>query len=358
MHRLILAGAAALAIIPALASAALPESGAAAKGAAFIRTTQEADGGFGGFGDGQTFDAVYAIRAAGIDPTTVTKGGKSPADFLRAKAAAQAKPANAAKAALAARALGIDPRNAGADLIAAIEKGYDPATGRYAEDDFSQAIAVIGLACTGNATPNRAILALRSAQLADGGWGFKGSSDPDTAAIAAQALLAAGIPASDAAVAKAVAYFKKTQGTDGGWGFDPSESNASSTAFVVQALIAAGENPEAATYRKGASTPVSFLLSQQTGDGSFKGFDPAFATNQVVPALAGRTFCDAPRTALAAGSAAPTSTAAPTPQPTAPRPPNTGSGVSSGGRWGWQAAVALLFATASIGGIALRRRAR
>ena len=44
--------------------------------------------------------------------------------------------------------------------------------------------------------------------------------------------------------------------------------------------------------------PVGYLLSQQRSDGSFTGFDPSFATNQVVPALAGRSFAAAPLTLL------------------------------------------------------------
>lgn len=309
------------------ASAALPETGAAGRGADYIRTTQLPDGGFGGFGAGQSMDAVFAVRAAGVDPNSLLKDGKSPADFLKANAAAATKPAEAAKAALAARALGIDPRSvAGTDLIAKINAGYAAATGLFAADDFGQSIALIGLACTGNSVPSSAILALRKTQIDDGGWGFQGASDPDTTGIALQALVAAGAPKSDAAVAKAVAYFKSTQGKDGGWGFDPNESNASSTAFAVQGLLAAGENVETAAYTKAGVNPVAYLISQQNADGSFKGFDPALATNQVVPALAGRTFCDAPATAIRpAGPAAAVTPA----RPTAPLPPNTGTGRES-----------------------------
>ncbi len=310
------------------ASAALPETGAAGRGADYIRTTQLPDGGFGGFGAGQSMDAIFAVRAAGVDPNSLLKDGKSPADFLKANAAGATKPAEAAKAALAARALGIDPRSvAGTDLIAKINAGYAAATGLYAADDFSQSIALIGLACTGNNIPSSAVLALRKTQIDDGGWGFQGASDPDTTGIALQALVAAGAPKSDAAVAKAVAYLKSTQGKDGGWGFDPNESNASSTAFAIQGLLAAGENVETAAYTKTGVNPVTYLISQQNPDGSFKGFDPAFATNQVVPALAGRTFCDASATAIRpAGPAAAVTPA----RPRAPLPPNTGTGAMSG----------------------------
>ena len=54
----LLAALAALLALPALASAALPESDAVMSGVEFIRTTQQDDGGFGGFGPGQSMDAI------------------------------------------------------------------------------------------------------------------------------------------------------------------------------------------------------------------------------------------------------------------------------------------------------------
>ncbi|MGI8925558.1 MAG: prenyltransferase/squalene oxidase repeat-containing protein [Tepidiformaceae bacterium] len=329
MHRLLILFAALALAIPLAASAALPDRPAALRGVDFIRTTQQPGGGFGS--PGQSMDAIYAIRSAGIDPNTVIREGESPADYLLANAAAATSPAAAAKAALGAKALGLDPQSVGgSNLIARISAGLSGATGRYADDDFSNAIAILGLACTGNSVPASAVLALRTSQISDGGWGFGGASDPDTTAIALQALLATGVPASDADAVAAVAYLRATQSADAGWGFDPQESNVNSTAYVLQALIAASQDPESAAYTKAGATPVSFLLSQQQADGSFRGFDAAFATNQTVPALAGRTFCNAPQTLIVAvATPTPTPSASPSPAATTttvPAPPSTGSG--------------------------------
>ncbi len=344
MRRLFFIVTAALVALPAFfAGAAIPEKSAALKGAAYILSQQGDDGGYGSAGAGPVADAIYAVRAAGFDPNKDVRGGKTPADYLKAVAAAQTKPASAAKAALAAKALGLNPKAvAGTDLIAAIDAGLVAATGRYASDDFSNAIAVLGLVCTGNTVPDGTTAALRAAQLTDGGWGFGGSSDPDTTGIALQALLATGVPRTDAAVTKAIGYLKGSQGKDGGWGFDPSESNVSSTAYSVQALIAAGEAVESAAYTKTGVTPVAFLLSQQNANGSFKGFDPLFAANQAIPALVGRTFCNAPdtpvtetRPAVPAATPSPSpstpSAATPTSVPVAPRPPSTGAGLANDG---------------------------
>lgn len=271
----------------------------------FILSTQQPDGGFGGFGAGQTFDAILAIRAAGKDPAQVANAGATPADFLEAQAPAVAaeSPALAAKAALAARALNLNPTDiAGTDFVAAITGAFDDATGRYAPDDFSHALAVLGLACTGNDVPDAAVTVLRDAQLEDGGWGFDGASDPDTTAVVVQALLAAGVSPDDPDVAETLGYFQGAQGDDGGWGIagEPA-SNASSTAYVVQALLAAGKDPQSPQYTKGDQTPIDFLLSQQQEDGSFAGFDAAYAAIQVVPALAGRTLCNSADAAIAVG---------------------------------------------------------
>ncbi|MEO8541455.1 MAG: prenyltransferase/squalene oxidase repeat-containing protein [bacterium] len=373
MRRLFLVMCSALFALPLIvANAALPENASVLKGTAYIRAHQTADGGLAD-SPGQNMDAIFALRAAGYDPAKETVGGKGPAEYLKANAAAVSGAAAAGKAALGAKAAGLDPKSVnGVDLIARINAAYDSAKGTYAGDDFSQSIAMLGLICTGNSVPAAAATALKSTQVAtDGGWGFGGTSDPDTTAIVVQALLAAGVPRTDVSITKALAYFKAGQGTDGGFGYDTSESNASSTAFVVQALIALGENPEGADYTKSGVTPVGYLLGQQNDDGSFKGFDPAFSTNQVVPALAGRTFCNAPDTAITrtrpvvtptATPTAPaptaTTTAAPTTPAAAPKPPSTGNSRPDDGSASLElelAAVVLMIAgTAAV--FALRRR--
>jgi hypothetical protein len=334
------------------------------RAALFIASAQQPDGGFGGFGDGQTFDAVFALRAAGINPADVKNSGKSPADFLIARADAQDTAGEAAKAALAAAALSLDPENAGGvNLIERVESALDGATGRFAGDDFNHGLAVIGLACTQNEVPAAAVEALRESQLEDGGWGFDGASDPDTSSVGLQALLAAGVDVDDPDVVEALEYFRATQGNDGGWGFSPDESNASSTAFVLQGLIEAGEPVDGATYEKGGVTPREYLLAQQQADGSFAGFDPAYAAMQAVPALAGRSLCDAPSTPVTKPPPV-VATPAPSPSPTAtttapaPAPPQTGTGMRDGGGLPWLALSGAVVALAALvaGGMARRRR--
>jgi hypothetical protein len=345
MNRILFLFAAALMALPILtASAAIPETKAVDAGAAYIASLQKADGGYGGASAGQNEDAILAVRAAGFDPAKdVAPSGKTPVDYLVANVATATKPAEAGKAALAAKALGLDPKSVGGtDLIAKINAGLDSATGHYAADDFSQATAMLGLACSGNNVPASATAALKATQVAvEGGWGFNGASDPDTTALAIQALLAAGVPKTDGSITKAITYLRTSQLPDGGWGFPP-DSNANSTAYVVQALIAAGESIDIPVYIKAGASPVSFLLSQQNSDGSFVGYDIALATEQALPALAGRTFCNEAETPVTqvrtratptpiattttGGSPTATATAVRPSATAAPGAPSTGSG--------------------------------
>jgi hypothetical protein len=370
MKRIFAAAVAVVLALPVLfASAAIPETAAVGQGAAFIRHNFQFDGSYGKGPAGQNFDAIYAVRAAGYDPVKdYTDTGESPVTWLKANVAAQQKPADAAKAALAAKALGQDPKSvlSGVDLIARINAGLDATTGKYAADDFSQSIAMLGLACTGNSVPASASAALKATQVKDGGWGFQGTSDPDTTAIAVQALIAAGAAKDDASVTKAIAFLRTSQLPDGGWGFAP-DSNAASTAYVVQALIAAGQSLDIPNYIQAGASPASFLLSQQQADGSFLGFDAAYATYQVVPALAGRTFCNAPSTPITRDSGPgpllshplptvpPASTTATATATAAPGAPNTGSGSAGGGELPLLPLGAVAIAIAASAGVILAR---
>ncbi len=376
MTRTLLLVLGAILALPLLgAGAALPETNAVLAGAAYLKSIQEPDGTYGSSDPGQNMDSIFAVRAAGYDPAKDLVAGVGPLQYLTANAAGVPNAPSAAKAALAAEALGLDPKAVGGtDLIAKIGAGFDSATGKYAPgDDFSQAIAMIGLACTGNSVPAGAVEALQDAQLDPGGWGFGGTADPDTTAIAVQALVAAGVAADHPSVIGGHEYLLAAQGTDGGWGYDVAASNASSTAFVVQALLALGEDPESAAYTKSGVTPVEYLLSQQLANGSFAGFDPTYATNQVLPALAGRTFCDAPETPIT--QVRPVATATPTASPTvpaatatptqpvpsvtqAPLPPNAGSGPAAeqGSRTAWIATAALVALAGGFGFAAKARR--
>ncbi len=98
--------------------------------------------------------------------------------------------------------------------------------------------------------------------------GSPGESDMTGAAI--EALNAAGLHNTEAQQ-KAIVYLHQVQEPDGGFPEFPSEteSNSGSTAWVVQGIWAAGENPEAWTKGSGRE-PLDYLESMQQPDGHIR----------------------------------------------------------------------------------------
>ena len=122
-----------------------------------------------------------------------------------------------------------------------------------------------------------------------------GPSDPDDTAVAIQALLAQGEAVSSPAVARALAYLDSCQEKDGGFRWEGPRSNLATSAWVMQALLAAGEDPQGPRWQVAGKGVVDFLLTMQNGDGSFlwqKGVlsSPVQMTAYGVMALAGKHF--------------------------------------------------------------------
>lgn len=133
----------------------------------------------------------------------------------------------------------------------------------------------------------------------EGGWEwFPGwEVDTNTTALAIQALRAAGVDADASEIAAAVAVLRAGQNADGGFPYDPlaggdASSDANSTAYVIQALIAAGEDVHSESWQPEGQSPVDFLLSLQLESGAFAWMPDQdanqLATQQAVPALLGR----------------------------------------------------------------------
>jgi hypothetical protein len=185
----------------------------------------------------------------------------------------------------------------------------------------------------------------------DGGWSWevKGNeSEVDLTGVVIQALVAAG--RLDAGVREsALAYLRSAQRPDGGFAEFPrkeGESNVASTAWAVQGLWAAGENPEAWLTSSGEPTeePLDYMESLQQADGHIRwrtssDLNGIWMTAYVAPAFAGQALPipAAPRALPAAAGtpAPPASCAEPSPgaQPTAPgaAAPEPVDGVLAGG---------------------------
>ena len=101
--------------------------------------------------------------------------------------------------------------------------------------------------------PPAALAAIRAAQQANGGWNFNGDPtgtdvDPDTTAVAVEALVAGGADASDPAVHAALAFFAANQQASGAWqSFGTDDPN--STSLAILAITAAGFDVESSCWR-------------------------------------------------------------------------------------------------------------
>ncbi len=116
---------------------------------------------------------------------------------------------------------------------------------------------------------------LLAAQEDDGSWfGRWGVNHVYGTGAAVPALIAAGVPATDERIRRAVRWLEDHQNPDGGWGEDcrsyddlswigRGESTASQTAWALLAMDAAGERSPAV--RRG----VNWLVSTQQPDGSW-----------------------------------------------------------------------------------------
>ncbi len=303
--------------IPALMGKPLPQFGsgvAKARALAWLRTQQANDGSFGS--TGQTVDAVYAVVAGGEDPATWTTAGGSLMGYLatQANTYSQSSVAAAGKLTLALLAAqpGRSPNNfGGVNVGGRVFDSYTLATGQFGSSVIDQAYGLLGYAAQyGPATgPARARLA--QLQLPNGGWEFATGfgADTNTTAVVIQALIAAGEPVTSPAIQRGLLFLRGQQNPDAGFPYQVpcgypgcAGSDPNSTAYVVQALAAVGENPDGWAWSRHFTatntitltvhTPLDTLLAWQSDAGGFAGFsgpNDLYATVQAVPGVAVRS---------------------------------------------------------------------
>src|SRR5205823_6603406 len=138
---------------------------------------------------------------------------------------------------------------------------YNSDTGVYGEGAGHQAWSILGTVALAQSVPANAVTYLKGLQQGNGGfeWEPGWGTDTNSTALAIQALLAAGEANNSTAVVNAVAYLATAQNNDGGFNYDPAAvshpSDGNSTSWVVQALVAAGQDPTSGTWTKDA-TPI------------------------------------------------------------------------------------------------------
>ncbi|HEX8715015.1 MAG TPA: prenyltransferase/squalene oxidase repeat-containing protein, partial [Solirubrobacteraceae bacterium] len=301
-------------VVPALALAVAmalgaPRTAAAAplgRAASYLTSAQSANGGFGAAPGQQSSElytgwAAIGLAAAGRNPASVRRGGRSVLDALRGEASTLSGVGDAERTILAVRACGASAYSfAGRDLVAEVLRAR-ARDHSFGEQVNLSAFAIFALRAVGHSARFGAIREavgwIERQQNGDGGFGFGGRgspSDVDDTGAALQALAAAG--ARDRrSLDAAVGYLTRSQNPDGGF---PQryggESNAQSSAWAVQGLIAGGRAP-GSVRRRGSRSPVGYLESLQAANGSVRysrtsAQTPVWVTAQAMVALAGRTF--------------------------------------------------------------------
>ena len=271
-----------LRLVGALAAVAvaLPGAGPVDGAASFLAGRQQADGGFaerGGHSDAAlTAWVALALVAAGQRPTGA-------ADYLAGKPTADAT--DVALRALALRALG-RPAD---DELSRLDSLRRP-NGSIGPLVDSTIWAILALRAAGRPAGAATVRYLRRQQARSGGWSWtpRGAPDSNDTSAAVEALRAAGVSARSRTVRRAIAFLGRLRNPDGGFALVRGRaSDAQSTAWAVQAYLAAGRSPP-----RGAR---AYLLRLRRPDGSFRysrryAVTPVWVTAQVVPALAGKPF--------------------------------------------------------------------
>jgi prenyltransferase beta subunit len=241
------------------------------------------------------------LAAAGRDPASVRRDGHSVLDSLRGEVSTLRGVGDVERTILAAHACGASAYSfAGRDLVVEVLRARD-SDNSFDHQVNLTAFAIFALRAVGHSAGYSAIREaagwIERQQNSDGGFAFgaHGSpSDVDDTATALQALVDAG--AHNARVLGAAAdYLIRSQNLDGGFPQQyGGESNAQSTAWAVQGLIAAGRNP-GAVRRRGSRSPVGYLESLLSPGGSVRysrtgSQTPVWVTAEALIALAGKTF--------------------------------------------------------------------
>ena len=321
--------------------AAAPRPAEAAPPLAWLESAQNADGGFGG-DVGQRSTGIYTswaglgLAAAGRNPRDVRHGGRDVIAYTRAHPPSRRSDlGDTTRAILLLRASGLRARVGKRDLVKELLSRRRP-NGSFANRVNTSSFAIFALRAAGRSRDDRVVRSAarwiaREAN-GDGGFNFAGkgaASGIDDTGAALQALVAAGRKTTPTA-RRAARFLSRRQNPDGGYPLQPGGgSNAQSTAWAVQALVAVGRNPDRQR-RNGAKSPVAYLRSLVTASGKVRysrtsAQTPVWVTAQVVAALARKPFPLAP-VPRAKTTVKPVATPKPTatPAPKAPAPRKTG----------------------------------
>ena len=256
----------------------------------YLQSRQADDGSIGGFSTSAW--VAMAISATEKDPHTwgdLVGYLRENADRIDDNMATDWE-----RHALAIVACDENPRDfSGIDYVAKVESFYDGVqigdpTNLY--DDFFGILALVSCGVKQDSPVIQTIRTyIKEQQRQDGDWG-----DVDSTAAAVMALISAGEHSDSSSIAAALSFLKTMQTEDGGfqsWG----TTNAASTAWAIDAIVIAGQDPTSIEWKQGGKSPIDFLLSLQQTNGAFawsfnQNMNPEWMTSYVIPALLGKPY--------------------------------------------------------------------
>jgi energy-coupling factor transport system substrate-specific component len=314
----------------------------------YLQSAQNGDGGFGA-ARGERSSELYSawaamgLAAGGRDPLAVARGGHSVLNALGREASTLESAGDIERTILALYACGVPDHSLGNLDLEAKLMAARHADGSFAGQVNLTAFGLFALRAEGH-SPREPLVQAAGAWIArqedsDGGFSFaaRGSgSEVDDTAAAVEAMVAAG-RRTHAVLGRAVSYIAHAQNPDGGFPQQPGgESNAQSTAWAIQGLVAAGSDVETLR-RRGSRSPLAYLESLVAPGGSVRysrtsAQTPVWVTAQALTALARKPFPIAPVHVHGAGASSGSYFAGPTGQ--AEGLPGRAFATRSGDRFG------------------------
>ena len=278
--------------LPGQARAATGSAGAAE----WLVSVQNSDGGWGS-SDGSASSpsitgwVMLALEAAGRNPLDVSKGGKTPVDYLRSTVGEIERSGDYARTILALEGAGSRRalfRRAKPGQRAGQSPRRQRLLGRMAGDDRLRGPRAARR--RRQRRPRRDALVAGKVQNSDGGWGDERGkpSTPDNTGAVMQAMRSSKISQ------KGLAFLRGAQLSSGGFALSSSgPANSQSTAWAAQGMIAIGTDP--GSISRGGNSALDYLLARQDSDGHFRYSSSSdqtsvWVTAQVLPAVAGKAF--------------------------------------------------------------------
>jgi hypothetical protein len=267
-------------LVALLAAATVAAASPLGSGVRYLQSHQLANGGFAEQGSSAypqlTAWAVLGVRAANVKP------GILASRYFEQHEDELSTATDLALVAMAETALAQQP-----DRILTRLRALERPSGSIGGLVNGTAWAVLAFRTNGRPVQRQTVRWLLARQTRSGGWGWTpGAADSNDTAAVVQALRAVGV--SGRPIRRALRFLARYRNPDGGFELTRGRgSDAQSTAWVIQAFLAAGKRPPRGS--------LAYLRRLQRKDGSFRYSKryvttPVWVTAQVLPALARQPF--------------------------------------------------------------------